>query len=84
MKNKLVNRIIATVSVIACSLCLVSVPTTCVSVNAAPAASGETAIAPCAEILEWVYIEADGKRYKRLYNCTTGQWETDWIYVGEA
>ncbi len=31
---------------------------------------------------EWRYeTRADGHRYKRLYNYTTGKWETDWILV---
>ena len=25
----------------------------------------------------------NGKIYKRLYNCSTGNWEGDWIYLGE-
>lgn len=32
-------------------------------------------------IYEWRYKVIDGHFYKRLFNRTTGQWETDWILV---
>lgn len=81
MKNKIFNRIIATIGAVACSLCLVAVPETTIPVQAA---SAEEGISPCAEILEWVYATIDGKIYKRLVNCTTQQWVGDWIYVRDA
>lgn len=82
MNNKIARRIIATLGALACSLCLVAVPETTVPVQAA--AATEESISPCAEILEWIYAEINGKIYKRLYNCTTQQWAGDWIYVCEA
>lgn len=31
---------------------------------------------------EWIFEDKpDGHRYKRLFNYTTGKWETDWILV---
>lgn len=30
---------------------------------------------------EWAYKVIDGHLYKRLYNYSTGRWETDWILV---
>lgn len=35
----------------------------------------------CTEYREWRWKIEDGKLYKRLYNASTGLWETDWIYV---
>lgn len=32
-------------------------------------------------IYEWVYKVIDGHLYKRLYNATLGQYESDWILV---
>ena len=29
--------------------------------------------------LEWFYKEVDGVMYMRLYNHSTGEWETDWM-----
>ena len=37
-----------------------------------------------AYIKKWVYKVEDNKLYKRLYNYTTGRWETDWIFVAEG
>ena len=41
----------------------------------------EEGIAPRSTNLTWVYKEFDGVMYMRLYNHTTGEWETDWIPV---
>lgn len=30
---------------------------------------------------EWAYKVIDGHLYKRLYNYSTGRWETDWILI---
>lgn len=45
------------------------------------AAAESTDIEVCADIKEWLYKIEDGKMYKRLYNRSTGLWETDWIYL---
>ncbi len=29
----------------------------------------------------WVYKVIDGHLYKRLYNYSTGRWESDWILI---
>ena len=44
---------------------------------------GDT-VAPRAHIKRWIYKVEDGKKYKRLYNCSTDTWETDWIYLGDV
>ena len=41
-------------------------------------------IQPRDYIRKWVYKVEDNKLYKRLYNYTTGRWETDWILVAEG
>lgn len=38
-------------------------------------------IQPRTDIKEWKYAVIDGNLYKRLYNYSTGRWETDWILV---
>lgn len=38
-------------------------------------------IQPRTDIKEWLYKIVDGNLYKRLYNYSTGHWETDWIFV---
>ena len=47
-------------------------------------ASESTDIEARTEIREWRFKIEDGKLYRRLYNRSTGLWETDWIYVGEV
>ena len=79
MKNGIMKRIIATVGAVVCSLCLLAAPVTAFPVQAA--SPDEGIVSPCADILEWVYAEKDGKMYKRLWNCTRQQWVGDWIYV---
>lgn len=36
---------------------------------------------PQSHVIEWVYKDENGKRYKRLYNATTNTWVGEWIYV---
>ena len=38
-------------------------------------------IQPRTDIKEWLYKIVDGNLYKRLYNYSTGRWETDWIFI---
>ncbi len=33
------------------------------------------------DIKEWRFKVENGHLYKRLYNCSTGNWETDWILM---
>ena len=37
------------------------------------------AVAPQSDNLRWIYKVENGKRYKRLFNTTTGGWIGDWI-----
>lgn len=36
---------------------------------------------PRTDIKEWRFKVMNGHLYKRLYNRSTGNWETDWILV---
>ena len=39
-------------------------------------------VMPMSDDIRWVYqTGTDGRRYKRLYNYSTGQWIGDWILV---
>lgn len=38
-------------------------------------------VQPRTDIKEWYYKIENGNLYKRLFNCSTGRWETDWIFV---
>lgn len=31
--------------------------------------------------IDWVYKVINGHLYKRLYNYSTGRWESDWILI---
>ena len=44
------------------------------------AIGGGTA-APRSNFLVWRYKVENGHFWKRLYNASTGRWETDWILV---
>ncbi len=54
--------------------------TTTIEVKAANPVE-EEGIAPCSTNLSWVYATINGVYCMRLYNHTTGEWETDWIPV---
>lgn len=41
--------------------------------------SGGETIQPHAPVIEWVVSEINGKKYRRLYNFSTGEWIGDWI-----
>lgn len=60
---------------------LLGSPITTINVDAA---TGEETVAPCADVIEWKYKIENNKIYKRLYNSTTGEWLTDWIYVNDV
>lgn len=60
-----------------CSITLFALPTTTIVSHAE-----SSDIELCTEYREWIYKIEDGLVYKRLYNASTGLWETDWIYVG--
>lgn len=54
-------------------------------VTPAASVSVQAAVAPTDSInkqyIEWIYLRAEGKLYKRLFNYSTGQWIGEWIYV---
>ncbi|HIV23538.1 MAG TPA: hypothetical protein IAC80_06325 [Candidatus Merdiplasma excrementigallinarum] len=41
-------------------------------------------VQPRTDIKEWLYKVMNGNLYKRLYNYSTGRWETDWIFVASG
>lgn len=43
--------------------------------------TGMNSVQPRTDIKEWLYKIENGNLYKRLYNYSTGHWETDWIFV---
>ena len=74
-KNR--NRIKAFAGMLMCAMAVLTAPCTSLISYAA-----ETMVAePRTDIKEWLFKVEDGKLYKRLYNRSTGLWETDWIYV---
>lgn len=79
------NKIRTMLGIMAITVCL-SLP---ICGQAAEVALGETEVVSedvegRAYIKEWVYKVENNKLYKRLYNYTTGRWETDWILVAEG
>lgn len=70
-----------TLMTVLCSLSLLFVaPGLAISANAATPPEEET-VAPCADILQWVFEQRGNKLYKRLYNTSTHEWVGDWIFV---
>lgn len=70
-----------TVMTVLCSLSLLFVaPGFSLSTSAATPPEEET-VAPCADILQWVFDQRGTKLYKRLYNTSKGVWVGDWIFV---
>ena len=60
-----------------CSVTIIFSPVATLSTYA----SETTGIETRAEYREWRYKIENDKLYKRLYNASTGLWETEWIYV---
>ena len=81
-KNR--NKIKAFAGILMCAIAVFTAPCT----SLISYASESTGIEARTELREWLFKIEDGKLYKRLYNRSTGLWETDWIYVmdydGEA
>lgn len=72
-----------TLMTVLCSLSLLfAAPGLTISADAATP-PGEGTVAPCADIIEWVYEQRGHELYKRLYNASTAEWIGEWIYVGE-
>ena len=40
-------------------------------------------VSPLHDDLQWVFKVENGKIYRRLYNYSTANWVTPWLYVGE-
>ena len=74
---KLRTKILTCVGLMLCGIAIWTAPAT----SLVASASGNTDVEVCADFREWVYKLMDGKMYKALLNRTTGQYETDWIYV---
>lgn len=49
------------------------------TVCASEAAGVEAYAESRSTVLEWVYATIDGQLMMRLYNHSTGEWETDWV-----
>lgn len=79
MKKNVLKRIVAAVGVASCCMCLLSAPISTIPVQAAT--GNQNVAEPNRDIKEWVYAEINGKLYKRLWNCSTGYYEGNWIYV---
>ncbi len=77
MKRKVLRSLITLAGISCCSLALLCTPVTTMPVKAAmpPIAS------PQKDIIRYRFKIEDGKLYKRLYNYSNGDWESDWIYV---
>ena len=79
-RKKFLYRVTAAMGIALCSLSLLFVaPQT--SVTAQAAGGGGTTVSPQSDYIVWIYIEADGKVYKRLWNASKEEWIGDWIYV---
>jgi len=75
--KKIRNKLKLSLGLLLCSIAVLSAPASTIVTYAA-----ETeAVEPCTDIREWRWKIEDGKLYKRLYNRSTGLWESDWIYV---
>lgn len=48
-------------------------------VQAVSNSNENTEIQPRKDILEWIHTTINGKKYKRLWNASKGEWLTDWI-----
>lgn len=72
-----------TLMTVLCSLSLLFVvPEFSIPASAATP-PGEDTVAPCADIIQWVYERRGRYLYKREYNTSTGEWVGDWIFVRE-
>ena len=70
-----------TLMTVLCSLSLLFVaPELSISASAATP-PGEDTVAPCADIIQWVFETRGNRLYKREYNTSTMEWVGDWIFV---
>lgn len=77
MFNKKRNKIKTFAGILMCAIAISAAPSASLISYAAEVPEIET----YTNIREWMWKVEDGKLYKRLYNASTGLWETDWIYV---
>ena len=78
--KKFLYKAAALAGVAVCSLSLFLVaPQT--SITAQAAGGGGNIANPQHDIITWIYAEADGQLWKRLWNATAQEWLTDWIFV---
>lgn len=77
--KKMQNKIKAFAGITLCAIAILASP--CAAITSYASEAGETV--SYAHIKEWRFKIEDGKLYKRLYNRSTGLWETDWIYVAD-
>lgn len=77
--KKRVKLIVCTLAVLGTLLC--ATPTMAGQSNNEMETYASSTIQPRTAIKEWVFKVENGNLYKRLYNYTTGHWETDWIFV---
>lgn len=72
-----------TLMTVLCSLSLLFVvPELSIPASAATP-PGEETVAPCADIIVWVFERRGRYLYKRAYNTSTDEWVGDWIFVRE-
>lgn len=74
--KKLLNSVKLCFGMILCSLAVLLAPAMSITTYAS---NGDIEL--CADFREWVFKIMNDKMYKRLYNASTGLWESDWIYV---
>ena len=74
--KKLLNSVKLCFGMILCSLAVLLTPAMSITTYAS---NGDIEL--CTEYREWVFKIMNDKMYKRLYNASTGLYETDWIYV---
>ncbi len=77
MKRK-IRMVICTLAVL--GIAMISTPVIAAQEGTA-VCSESNQIQPRTDIKEWRYKIENGNLYKRLYNYSTGRWETDWIFV---
>jgi hypothetical protein len=86
MKKKNLNRVVAALAIACCSASLLGTPVHAAEIvdTGITTSTDSTGVSTRAAIKQWVLKIEDGKIYKRLLNCTTGLWESDWIYVRDV
>lgn len=78
MKRKKFSKLAIILSTAALSLGVFFCPAASITTYAAEPDYG---VMPASDIIEWRFKTENGKLYRRLYNCSTGSWVGDWLYV---